>query len=231
MVKFYENWYKDLLYNSNEKELLAQKILELHKTQRHASFLEVGMGTSPFFANKLGGFFDEYWIVEKKKSNIFFPDNVRFVHSDFEDFSCKRKFDGILLSHVIYYFSNLNKSIKRSIDLLHENGCAYFVVNGNDSDYGKIKKFFSEITKRPLIFTYDLLKNAIIKNYHVVEIPLPTKVFFDTYEDLFERLRLFFDLFPEEFEENKSSIISWLKKNVAVGEFCMNQKIFIVKRL
>lgn len=230
MVEFHESWYENLFENSNEKSLLAQKIADLRKGQNNESFLEIGMGTSPFFAKNLSELFKEYWIVERRPWNGFLPKNVHYLQADFENLILKKKFDAILLSHVIYYFSNLNEVLKKVLDLLQEEGYAYFVVNGKDSDYGPLKKAFSEITNCPLTFTYDLLKNSIIKDYHVMEHTLSTDLFFDSYDNLYEYLRLFFDLFPKEFQDNKSEIISWLKKNIKNGKFSMNQKIFVVSR-
>jgi SAM-dependent methyltransferase len=228
MVEFNEEWYKNLFNNSNEKELISSKIAELHSIKNHKKFLEIGMGSAPFFANKLCGYFEEYWIIERQKWNGLLPNNVKFVQSDFENHIFENKFDGILLSHVIYYFLNLEKAIHKTLAMLEENGCVYFVVNGKDGNYGPLKHAFTEITNTPLVFTYDLLKNLLVNKFDFEEHSLPTKVFFDSYEKLYESMKLFFDLFPTEFENYKSEIISWLRKNIKKSEFRMNQKIFII---
>jgi SAM-dependent methyltransferase len=212
MVEFNSNWYDALFNNSNEKKLISLKISELHKNQNHNSFLEIGMGTAPFFAKNLSELFHEYWIVEKHSFLAPLPVNVKYIQDDFENINLEKKFDGILLSHVVYYFSNLDETINKTMALLEDGGVVYFVVNGKDADYGPLKKAFSEITKKPLISTYDILKDSALKNFHLTEHTLPAKIFFNSYEDLYESMRLFFDIYPKEFEENKSEIISWLKK-------------------
>src|SRR3990167_1088485 len=156
--------------------------------------------------------------------------NVKLVRDDFEEFAPTQKFDVILASHVVYYFKDLPKSIRKIVDSLKENGRAYFVVNGKESDYGPIKDVFATFIKKPYHFTYDILKSEL-KNYQVKEYTAQASVSFNSYEDLYETLRLSFDLYPKEYEENKQKVINWLKANVRGDKFFIDQKIIEVSKM
>jgi SAM-dependent methyltransferase len=233
MVEFIEDWYDNLLNNSDEKEVLIRKILDLQNNSFKDAFLEIGMGTSACFSEKLRPFFKEYWIVDNRPCNASLPENVKYIHEDFENVKLQRTFDVILLSHVIYYFKNLDFVIEKTINLLKKDGSAYFVVNGKDADYGLVKNAFSEFIDIPYSFTYDRLKEALYKHqkeYQITEHSVPSHVFFKSHAELYELLKLFFDVFPEEFQKNKERIISWLKKNIKGNKFKMNQKIFELRK-
>lgn len=229
MVDFHKDWYNNLITHSNEKHLLVEKISDLLKGKTHESCLEIGLGTSAYFAERLNEFFKEYWIVEKNKFDQPLPSNVKLVRDDFEEFTPTQKFDVILASHVVYYFKDLPKSIRKIVDSLKENGRAYFVVNGKESDYGPIKDAFATFIKKPYHFTYDILKSEL-KNYQVKEYTAQASVSFNSYEDLYETLRLSFDLYPKEYEENKQKVIGWLKANVRGDKFFIDQKIIEVSK-
>lgn len=229
MVDFHKDWYNNLITHSNEKHLLVEKISDLLKGKTHESCLEIGLGTSAYFAERLNEFFKEYWIVEKNKFDQPLPSNVKLVRDNFEKFKPAQKFDVILASHVVYYFKDLPKSVRRIVSSLKENGRAYFVVNGKESDYGPIKDVFATFIKKPYIFTYDILKSEL-KNYQIKEYTAQASVSFNSYEDLYETLRLSFDLYPKEYEENKQKVIDWLKINVRGDKFFIDQKIIEVSK-
>lgn len=227
MVEFQEDWYNNLIAHSNEKGLLVQKIATLLQNKHHESCLEIGIGTSAHFADNLSKLFEEYWIVEKNKSKITLPENVRLIQSDIETIGIDKRFDVVFASHVVYYFNNLPKTIDKIVNLLSENGRVYFVVNGKGADYGLIKNAFANFISTPYTFTYDNLKNAL-SDYKLVEYTIHTSLSYTSYEDLYEAMRLSFDLYPKEYEENKENIVNWLKGNIKGGKFFIDQKIIEV---
>lgn len=229
MVDFHKDWYNNLITHSNEKHLLVEKISDLLKGKTHESCLEIGLGTSAYFAERLNEFFNEYWIVEKNKFDQPLPPNVKLINDDFEKFTSTQKFDVIIASHVVYYFKDLPKTIRKIVGSLKENGRAYFVVNGKESDYGPIKDAFATFIKQPYHFTYDILKSEL-KNYQVKEYTAQASVSFNSYEDLYETLRLSFDLYPKEYEDNKQKVIDWLRANVKGDKFFIDQKIIEVSK-
>jgi len=60
-VEFKEDWYEKLINSTNEKDILVSKISELIGNDVE-SCLEIGLGTSPYFAQKLSDKFDRYTI-------------------------------------------------------------------------------------------------------------------------------------------------------------------------
>ncbi len=229
MVEFYEEWYKNLIRHSNEKDLLVQKISDLLKGKTHDSCLEIGLGTSAYFAEKLSSFFKEYWIVEKQPFNGLIPSHIKLIQADFESLSFDKKFDVIIASHVVYYFKDLSVAIGKMMNLLKEGGRIYFVVNGKESDYGPIKYAFGEMIHKPYVFTYEILKEKL-SGLKIKEYTTQASLNFSSYEDLYETLRLSFDLFPKEYEENKEKVIAWLSSNIKGDKFFIDQKIIEVTK-
>lgn len=227
MVDFYKDWYDNLVAHSNEKGLLVEKISDLLKGKTHESCLEIGLGTSAYFSERLSPFFQDYQIIEKNEFNESLKQNVQLIHGDFEKYPFEKQFDVILASHVVYYFKDLSKSIQKITSLLKDNGHAYFVVNGKESDYGPIKNAFASFIDKPYTFTYDILK-AELKGYTTREYSTQASLSFRSYEDLYETLKLSFDLYPTEYEANRERVIEWLKPNIKGDKFFIDQKIIEV---
>jgi len=101
------------------------------------------------------------------------------------------------------------------------------VVNGRESDYGPIKEAFAALINEPYVFTYDKLKD-VLSGYHTREYTAQASLSFQSYEDLYEAMRLSFDLYPKQYEEQRGKIIEWLKDNVKSDKFFIDQKIIEV---
>lgn len=229
MVDFYKEWYDNLVAHSNEKGLLVGKISDLLKGKTHDSCLEIGLGTSAYFSEKLSEYFNEYYIVEKNEFNEQLKSNVKLIHADFEEYILDKQFDVIIASHVVYYFRDLPQTIEKMMLSLKEGGRVYFVVNGKESDYGPVKDAFAEIINMPYVFTYDILKSEL-KKYKVKEYTTQASLSFVSYEDLYDTLRLSFDLYPTEYQEQKDKVIEWLKSNIKGDRFFIDQKIIEVTK-
>ncbi len=229
-LQFVPNWYEQLIENGNEKIELAHFIRDYAVQANIKKLLEIGMGTKPIFSEILADFVDKYTIVEKEiVPNIRLASNVTLIQKDFENVFIDSKFDLIILSHVIYYFSDISKTINKAMHLLNQNGKAIFVVNGMQNDYGRIKHAFADISRIKFTFTYERLHEVLqLQNLDFEEYTIQTSIQFDSYQDLYERLRLFFDLFPKEYSSNRISITDWLRKNIKKPQFCMDQKIIVV---
>lgn len=228
MVEFNRDWYEKLISRSNEKGLLVQKISDLIGSKKQ-NCLEIGLGTSAYFSEKLSGKFDKYTIIEKENFTGKLKPNTNFIQGDFEKHEFKEKFDIIIASHVIYYFEDLEETIKKMLNLLNDNGEIFFVVNGSESDYGLIKYAFSNMINESYKFTYDILKSHL-KNQKVTEYTIASNLGFESYEDLYETLKLSFDLYPKEYIENKDKVINWLKENIKGDKFFIDQKIIKVTK-
>ncbi len=227
-VSFIADWYDRLVSHTNEKMILPDAIQSLLPTP-HASCLEIGLGTSPFFASKLGSLFSRYVIVEKEVDLNAVPEGVEFIKTDWEAFETKECFDVIIASHVLYYFRDKKAAVEKMLAHLTENGRVFFVVNGKDGDYGPLKNTFSVMSGYPYVFTYDEL-TAILEGVPHEEMSAPSTVAFSSPEDLFETLRLSFDQYPEEYETHKQELLSYFKAALPNGTFTINQKIFAAKR-
>lgn len=227
MVDFYKDWYDNLIAHSNEKGLLVEKISDLLKGKTHKNCLEIGLGTSAYFSERLQNFFQEYTIIERENFEGVLPEKVIFIKGDVETEMFDKKFDVIIASHVVYYFKDLKTTGQKIYDLLNEGGRAYFVVNGKESDYGPIKNAFAEMINEPYTFTYDKLRLCLVE-YKTREYTTQASLSFASPEDLYEAMRLSFDLYPKEYDENNEKVIDWLSKNVVGDKFFIDQKIIEV---
>lgn len=229
MVEFYEDWYKNLMSHSNEKDLLVTKIKDLLKGKVHNSCLEIGLGVYAYFAEKLSPLFERYIIVEKRPTNPILPKGVQILKGDWEDIEIEEEFDVILASHVIYYFSDIKVAVEKMFNKLKEGGRIYFVVNGKESDYGPVKLAFAEMIGIPYVFTYDTI-HSILDGKKVREYTTQASLSFKDHEDLYDVLKLSFDMYPEEYKTNKGKVIEWLKQNVRGDKFFIDQKIIEVTK-
>ncbi|MFA5048092.1 MAG: methyltransferase domain-containing protein [Patescibacteria group bacterium] len=229
MVEFNAVWYKKFIERSNEKDLLVNKISELLEGKPKGSCLEIGLGVSSYFAQKLSGLFKRYCIIEKEIFAGKIPENVELVQADWEDQEVDEKFDVIIASHVIYYFRNKKKALAKMFTSLNYDGRIIFVVNGDTADYGPLKLAFSKMLGIKYDFTYNELKRLLQGN-NFREYALPSVIEFKTFDELHEVMRLSFDTHPEEYEKFKNKIVEYLKKNIKGNRFIIDQKIFEVSK-
>lgn len=229
MVDFYKDWYERLISKSNEKGLLVEKIGHLLQGKSHGTCLEIGLGTSTYFSDALAPQFDFYDIVEKNPFDGAFKSNVTYIQDDFESHQFTRTYDVILASHVVYYFKDLTSAVAKIKNLLNPGGRAYFVVNGPDSDYGPIKYAFAKMIGVPYTFTYEKLRNVLVGE-QLREYTTQASLSFTSPEDLYETLKLSFDLYPKEYAEHRDEVVAWLTSNVKGDRFYIDQKIIELSR-
>ena len=227
MVEFKLNWYQKFIESTNEKDLLVKKVSDLLEGKPKNSCLEIGLGISPYFAENLSKMFKRYLIVERRMFKEKLPKGVELIQGDWEQVELKKKFDVIIASHVIYYFKDKKKAVNKMLNSLNKGGRIYFVVNGKSSDDGPSKFAFAKMINSEYEFTYDnLLK--LLEGKKIREYTFPSIIKFNSYEELFEILRLSFDMYPEKYEKLKDKIISYFKENLKGNQFIIDQKIIEV---
>ncbi|MEK6850166.1 MAG: methyltransferase domain-containing protein [Nanoarchaeota archaeon] len=229
MVDFNVNWYERLLSKTNEKEILVSKLRSLLEGKTHETCLEIGLGTSPYFAKNLSKFFKKYVIVEKRKIEVSIPKKVVLINEDWEDCVLTEKFDVIIASHVIYYFKDKKKAFDKIFNSLNDGGRVYFGVNGKESDYGPLKIAFSELIGEEYSFTYDELI-SLLKGKKYKEYTVPSSINFNSHEDLYETLRIIFDHYPNQYQKLKDKMIDYYSKHLKGNTFIVDQKIIEVAK-
>lgn len=102
-------------------------------------------------------------------------------------------------------------------------------VNETSSHYARIKEAFAEISGISFTYTYDLLTRALRHHNHIYqEYTVEAYITFNSHKNLYEYLRLFFDLFKNEYSENQEKITTWLENNIHGDKFYMNQKVVVL---
>ena len=229
MVKFDPNWYNKFVQSTNEKDLLVNKISDILAGKPHNSCLEIGLGTSPYFAQKLSKNFERYVVVERRVLEEELPKGVELVNNDWENIQLREKFDAVISSHVIYYFNDKKSATEKMFGAVNEGGRVIFVVNGKESDYGPLKSFFSKLIGESYKFTYDELLE-ILKGRNTKEYTLPSEIRFSSFDELFDTLRLSFDNYPKEYQKLKPQIMEYFEKNIRGEKFIIDQKIIEVQK-
>ena len=224
VVEFHKDWYQNLVSHSNEKELLVAKIGDLVQGKPHRSCLEIGLGLSPYFAQRLTPLFQNYVIVERRGYGGKLPQGVRLLDSDWETAELSEKFDVIIASHVVYYFRDPKTAVDKMFAHLQDDGRVFFVVNGKESDYGPLKIAFSQMVDTHYVFTYDRL-SELLKNRRVREYTAQSSISFDSIGELCDVLRISFDAFPQEYQTNKNKVLDYLRENIKGNKFFIDQKI------
>ena len=87
--------------------------------------------------------------------------------------------------------------------------------------------FLSSDINKKYKFTYDNLLESL-KGKKIREYTLPSIIKFDSYGEIFEILRLTFDMYPKEYEKSKDKIINYLRENIKGNKFIIDQKIIEV---
>jgi SAM-dependent methyltransferase len=223
-VEFHEDWYRNLVAHSNEKELLVTKIGDLIQGKPHQSCLEIGLGLSPYFAQRLAPLFQDYTIVERRTYDDELPQKVRLINNDWETVELSEKFDVLIASHVVYYFKDPKTAVDKMFAHLNSGGRIFFVVNGKESDYGPLKIAFSKIINAPYVFTYDQLIE-LLRSRRTREYTAQSSISFDSLDELYEILKISFDAYPQEYQANKSKMLNHLRENVKGNKFFIDQKI------
>ena len=114
-------------------------------------------------------------------------------------------------------------------DFLSDDGIIVFVVNGKTADYGPLKIAFADFIGEKYKFTYDELLN-LLEGHKYKEYTVPSMIDYNDYDDLFNTLKISFDLYPKEYVKLKDEIVSYLERNVLGEHFMIDQKIILVRK-
>lgn len=226
MVEFNPDWYKKLIENSSEKTSLVSVIKRLLGKKLYSSCLDIGLGLHPFFAKGLSNNFKNYTIIEKEIVEAAVPKNVKIIYADWEDVKIGEKFDIIIASHVFYYFKNKKRAIEKMLSSINDNGRVFLVVNGKGYDYAPSKIYLSKLIGEKYNFTYDkLIKILDDLNVNYKEHGTISEISAESPEELFEIIRICFDNYAKEYEENKAKMVEYFRDKVKSGKFIVEQKI------
>jgi SAM-dependent methyltransferase len=226
IVEFKPDWYEKFVQATDEKNLILDHAKKVIQENEYSSVLEIGLGTEAFFANELAPAVETYTIIERDTVEINAPDNVDSIFENWETVALDRTYDLIIASHVFYYFADKKAAVEKMFNSLNPGGKVLFVVNGTDPDYGPLKLAFAKMIGETYAFTYDELV-SMLDDYSTEEFAESSTISADTYEDLFESLRIVFDNYPEQYTDSKEELIEYFKNQFGKPEFTVVQKILL----
>lgn len=225
-LKFDKERYNQLVLESNEKEIILKNLIPL-LVGESGSCLDVGAGNF-YFARKLKDGFERYVALDREIYEKV-PAGVELIEGDWEEVELNEKFDVILAIHVVGYFKDLNKGIKKLIESLKPKGKLFIVQLDTGGDYGSYLEFYKSLADKRWEPTFVRLK-AVLSGRKYKEYRFPVSYYFDSYEELYNMLKLIFNRFPEDYLKNKTALISYLQENIKGEVFIVEQKIIEVMR-
>lgn len=224
MKQFDFDAYRRFLLHSNEKKVLVEELSDLFGETDGKTCLDIGGGASVHFSKTLFHHFSDYHVLDNYLVGQELPPGVDVIHAAWETYVPAQRYDVILASHVIYYFGNKKAAIEKMFDALQQDGRIFFVVNGTEADYGPAKRAFTQTLGKIHPFTYHELK-AYLAGKSTREYTAPSKVDFDTPEQLYETLRILFNDYPEEYKQQRTAMIAYLRTQIKGTHFRIDQKI------
>lgn len=148
-----EKAYKDpkpflrFLSYSDEKEVLARKLLETLNPKGSWKVLDVGGGSgNPI--KRLIPKSAEVTFIEPSRTMInlarknLVGRKVKYFHGKFEDFSTTRRFDLVLASHVMRNFPDWEDSLEKLAELKKKTGHLIIVEHSDNSEYLQMVRQF-----------------------------------------------------------------------------------------
>lgn len=225
-LKFDKKRYDRLVKESNEKETIL-KNLRLRLKDCSGSCLDVGAGNF-YFAENLKDKFSRYLAIDREIYEKA-PKGVDLLEGDWEKIELNEKFDVILAIHVVSYFKDLEKGIEKLIETLKPNGKLFIVQLAEGGDYGSYLELYRSLLKKSWTPTFIRIKAALSgKSYKEYVFPVIYNV--RSYDELYDRLKLAFNRYPEEYQKYKPELINKLRESIKGQEFIVNHTIIEVTR-
>ncbi len=99
--------------------------------------------------------------LKKAAQELTWPFSAEVVHKKWENDKPPKKYDFIMLNHVIYYFKakQYDALFKKMLGHLKTRGTLFIVVRTKDEDYAFIKEFYERVKKKP--FNEAIFEDAI----------------------------------------------------------------------
>ena len=131
----------DLLRRSStETDIITNRILQDAK----GSLLDIGANDG-LITQKLIPHFNRTVAIERTESEMYVLNTLGIETHNclWEDFESNEKFDRILASHIIYYFTNNSiEQCKKMQDYLNPNGKAFIIYNAHQNEHSEFMNTF-----------------------------------------------------------------------------------------
>ncbi|MBU2540258.1 methyltransferase domain-containing protein [Patescibacteria group bacterium] len=222
--------FEDFIRNTNEKENVESKILELIINKK-PRILQIGSGLGGFIQN-LNRISGRLTLLEKNRGYTkLYPksNKIEIINKGFEETNLKEKFDYIIVSHVMYYFANYEEIIDKMLSSLDKNGKIIFVVNSPIGDYKLVKDFFFKLRGKKYIYTYDKLTKLFKqKRLKVNEYKVDCEVSARDADTLYKNIRFWFEMDLRGYFENEQKIEAYLKNKIRGNKLNFQNSILVV---
>ncbi len=222
--------FENYINHCDEKEKVESAVIEILNRQNPKTMLNIGAGFDSLSkSDRFPKSVEEMVIVEKNTSFVlsYTDPKIKIVHSAFELWESKEKYDVVLISHVLFYFHDKKQAIEKVLSHLKEDGIALFVVMTPSGDYKKMKDLVFGLQGKKYVYTYDKLSIALKDlNVEYQEVKIDCVMKANSNEELFKAMRLWFEMDLDNYYKYEKQVMALLSGNQA--NFA--NSIFIVRK-
>lgn len=151
----------DFFKFSNEKVVLTNKIVRTIKPKKFYSILDIGCGEGYVIRRILKdvrhctALDPDESMLETLKKHVGDYSNISFVNKKFEDFETAEKFDVVISSHTLSFFSKKQQIIDKMLGLTKMNGRLILVLHCYESgQLQQLMEMFRMIRNREVNHIY-----------------------------------------------------------------------------
>lgn len=158
------NSYQNKVYKKSQKRFyhdeFSKNIANYHNFKEKLDILDIGCGNGDLCFSLSKKFSNaNFYGIDLDKNNIKFAikraklfskkKKFTFIHKNFEKFNTKKKFDIVIASGFLCFFTDINKPINKMIKLINsKKGKIFLFGDFNSSGVDKIVKFRNNNIKR-----------------------------------------------------------------------------------
>jgi cyclopropane fatty-acyl-phospholipid synthase-like methyltransferase len=218
---------------SNEKEAIIQEAVDFFKPRREHVFLDVGAGDGKI-TRQIGKKARKTMAVETNRKFVGelkkIPRTKVYVKK-FESFLPDEKFDLILASHVLYYFSKKNRFqfVEKMYDLLNDYGKLCIIFHANS---GFMHKMIKEFYPKKQADTFVELKVILseLKRHKIKAKTKKTKVYYKMPFDVAIQLFTYFGSITKKRVSDLSPFLEKYKGKDGDVRFSVDHNFIFIKK-
>lgn len=227
-------WLPEILFeqfvrHTNEKSKVNQELVRIFSDHNMKSILNIGSGLdNASVLQKMLAPGTEVVLLEKNSSYVQAHDNaLRIIQADFEQWEPDQKYDGMLISHVMYYFQNQEAAITKMINALNNSGVGLIVAHSPTGDYKRLKDLVFGFKGKKYTYTHTKIVELLNRlGCDFEEVRVDCQISADSVDELYRILRLWFEMDLGSYYQYEKEIKDLLQDKVINYQ----NSIFVVKK-
>jgi SAM-dependent methyltransferase len=224
--------FDDFLNNSTEKVAIKNSLL--NEIKPYSKVLNIWPWKESFIDEFSLKEVDLTLIEKNKEYCDSYPKrpNVKIVNDDFLDHDFKNiSFDYIILSHSIYYFTDLKLLRDKLFKILTKWWKIFIIINSGSGNYSEIKEHFYSMLSKTYKSSYIRIKESLQnENIKFQEKTIWYNIYWSK-DDIFNAIKIrFYDIDTHTATKNLPKLKKFVEKRIKKDQlYCENSLITIEK--